>query len=42
MKNRRFWARDIGRNPVSGLDVDSGLFVWGDWAIVLFQIEFLE
>ncbi|MEG3838552.1 MULTISPECIES: hypothetical protein [unclassified Microcoleus] len=49
MKNRRFWARDIGRNPVSGLDVGSGLFGWGDplrgqrlRAIVLFEIEFLE
>jgi hypothetical protein len=42
LKNRRFSARDIGRNPVFGLDVGSGLFWWGDRAIVLFQIEFLE
>jgi len=41
LKNRRFSARDIGRNPVSDLDVGSGLFGWGDRAIVLFQIEFL-
>ncbi|MEG4166169.1 MULTISPECIES: hypothetical protein [unclassified Microcoleus] len=49
MKNRRFSARNLRRNPVSALDVGAGLFGWGDplrgqrlRAIVLFEIEFLE
>ncbi|MEG4532631.1 hypothetical protein [Microcoleus sp. D2_18a_D3] len=42
LKNRRFSTRNLRRNRVSALDVGAGLFGWGDRAIVLFLIEFLE